>query len=109
VQSTVSVHQQQLWYLRLLLANDCHSAPLGRKHLQAVGQIAHIVLPENEDQVLGLAADGVTGLVQGDVLNGALGGDPVNFVLLKGLSWILRGLLHGEELACKRINSVSTI
>jgi len=27
-QTTDCVHQQQLWYLRLLLADDCHSAPL---------------------------------------------------------------------------------
>lgn len=103
------MHHQQLCYLRFLLADDCHSAPLGRKHLQAVGQVADVVLPENEDQILGLATDGVTGLIQGDVLNGALGGRPVHVALLKGLSRILRGLFHREELACKRVDSVSTI
>ena len=107
--TTDCVHQQPLCYLWLLLADDCHSASLRRKHLQAVGQVTHIVLPQDEDQILGLAADGVTGLIQGDVLDGALGGHPVHLVLLKGLSRILRGLLHWKELACKRINSVSTI
>ena len=105
--TTDCVHQQQLCHLRLLLADDCHSAALGRKHLQAVGQVAHIVLPQNEDQIFGLASDGVTGLVQGDVLDGALGGYPVYLVLLKGRSWVLRGLLHWEELACKRVDSVT--
>ena len=102
------MHQQQLCYLRLLFADDCHSATPGRKHLQAVGQVAHIVLPQNEDQILGLATDGVTGLIQGDVLNGALGGCPIHLVLLEGLSWVLGGLLHWEEIACKHVDNVST-
>ena len=47
----------------LLLADDRDSAALRCKHLQTVGQVANIVLPQNQHQIFGPAADGVTGLV----------------------------------------------
>lgn len=90
-------HGPHLW---LLLADDSDLTPLGRKLLQAEGQVANLVLPQHQDHVLGPAADGVLGLVQGDVLYGAGGRGSVHLGLVEALGWLVGSLLHREELAC---------
>lgn len=88
-------------HLWLLLADDSDLTPLGCKLLQAEGQVANLVLPQHQDHVLGPAANGVLGLVQGNVLYGAGGRGSVHLGLVKALGWLVRSLLHREELACK--------
>ena len=84
-------------HLRLLFADDCDLAAPRGKHLQAVSQVPDLVLPQHQDHVLGPAADGVLGLVQGNLLYGAGGGCPVHLTLVEPLSGLVGGLLHREE------------
>lgn len=88
-------------YLRLFLADDSDLAALGSKLLEAVSQVTNLVLPQHQDHLLGAAADGVLGLVQGHLLNEAGSRDSVHLALVEAPGWLVGCLLHRKELACQ--------
>ena len=86
-------------YRRLLLADDGNLAAPGRKGLQAVGQIADGLLSQDNDHILGPGANGVLGLIQGDMLYGTVGRHPVHLLLVVPLGGFCGRLLHRGKTA----------
>lgn len=101
----MSHRKLDLTYLGLLFANHRDLAPPGCKSLQAVGQIPNILLPQNDNHILGPAADGVLCLVQGNVLNGTFGGHTVHLTLVEPPGWLLGGLLYWCKVPCMHIKA----